>query len=109
MVELKPIIILEGYLALYDINIRDLLDVKIYLDIPIEESVKRRSSNKFTLDQKYFENVLLPMHKQFVEPTKNYVDIIDVSNLKKEEIIEQVLSKINFSNTHTHREENQDE
>lgn len=83
----KEILLVEGYLAFYDKRIRDLMDYKIYLDIPIEESTKRRSVNKFVLDNEYFEKVLVPMYKEFVVPTKDFADyVLDVSKLNKEEV-----------------------
>lgn len=86
-IEPKPIIILEGYLALWDKEVRDLLDHKVYLDIPIEESVMRRSANKFLLDQEYFLKVLLPMHRAYVEQTKKYADmVIDVTHKDADEV-----------------------
>lgn len=94
-VESKPIVILEGYLALCDQTIRDLLDYKVYLDIPIEESTKRRSANKFALDQEYFSKVLVPMHQKYVEPTKTYADlVIDVSNIDPDEVFREVEARI---------------
>lgn len=96
-IEPKPIIILEGYLALYDERVRDLLNLKIYLDIPIEESTKRRSVNKFELDTEYYEAVLAPMYEEFVLSTKQYADIIlDVTKMTPDEVftkIENVVSK----------------
>jgi uridine kinase len=94
-IEPKPVVILEGYLALSDNSIRDMLDYKIYLDIPLEESVKRRSANKFAIDQGYFEKVHLPMHKQFVESTKEHADIVlDVSKMSPAQVLAEVESKI---------------
>ncbi|MFA6407791.1 MAG: hypothetical protein WCV80_03750 [Candidatus Paceibacterota bacterium] len=72
----KPIIILDGYLALYDPKIRELMDLKIYLDIPVQKSIKRRSLNKFAPGEEYFEKVLFLMHEKFVEPTKRYADLV---------------------------------
>ncbi|MEN9338492.1 MAG: hypothetical protein RI945_217 [Candidatus Parcubacteria bacterium] len=83
----KEILLVEGYLAFFDDKIRDLMDLKLYLDIPIEESTKRRSDNKFKLDKEYLEQVLIPMHKEFVEPTKDCADLVlDVSKFNKEEV-----------------------
>ncbi len=94
-VEPKPIILLEGYLVLYDKRIRDLVDLKIYLDMPIEQSTKRRSSNKFLLQQDYYNRVLMPMYEKYVLPTKGFADfIVDVSNKKPDEILALVESII---------------
>ncbi len=87
----KPIIILEGYLALHDPRIREMLDYKIYLDLSIEESAKRRSANKFALDPDYFSQILVPMHRQYVEPTRQYADlVVDVSYMNQEEVVSMV-------------------
>ncbi len=77
VIQPKPIIIVEGYLALCDERIRKLMDLKIYLDMPIEESLKRRTKFK---DEAYFKEVLIPMHKKYIEPTQQYADyVIDTS------------------------------
>lgn len=91
VLEPKEILLAEGYLAFYDKRIRDLMDYKIYLDIPIQESTKRRSANKFALDNEYFEKVLVPMYKEFVVPTKDFADyMLDVSKLNKEEVFDNL-------------------
>ncbi len=91
----KPFLILEGYLALHDSRLRDLMGLKIYLDIPVTESTKRRSGNKFAFDPDYFETVLAPMHREFVEPTRQYADIcLDVSNKNAAEVFNIIEKKI---------------
>ena len=91
----KPIIILDGYLAFYDPKLRELMDLKIYLDITVQKSIKRRSPNKFAPGEEYFEKVLFPMHEKFVEPTKQYADIvIDASGKNQEEVYKIVEEKL---------------
>ena len=91
----KPLIILEGYLALHDTRIRELLDLKIYLDMPILLSAKRRSGNKFVTDEIYLTKILGPMHQEFVRPTKNYADlVINVSRKNKDEVLSIAEDKI---------------
>ncbi len=95
VIESKPVVILEGYLTLWDKMVRDMFDYKLYFDIPIEDSTKRRSMNKFILDQEYFSKVLLPMHKKYVEHTKIYTDlIIDVSTKSANEVLVILEEKI---------------
>ncbi|TSC68979.1 MAG: uridine kinase [Parcubacteria group bacterium Gr01-1014_56] len=90
-IEPKPVVVLEGNLALYDERIRGLMNFKIYLDMPIEESLKRRSVNKFFAPEGYFEHVLIPAHKEFVESAKQYADlVVGVSNSSQEELFAQV-------------------
>ncbi len=77
------ILVLEGILILHDPEIRKLMDIKIYVDTDddirlirrIRRDVnERRRSLESILDQ--YENSVRPMHRQFIEPTKRYADII---------------------------------
>lgn len=74
VVEPADVIIVEGYLAFYDERVRDQMTLKIYLDIPIAESLKRRK--KLLGDQWYLEQVVIPTHEEFVVPTKCYADVV---------------------------------
>lgn len=95
LIEPRPIILLEGYLAFWDPRIRKLMDLKIFLDMPIKDSAQRRSANKFAPDQAYVNEVLEPMYRKFVAPTKQYADlVIDVTSKNKEEVLNQVETKL---------------
>ena len=84
----KEVIILEGYMALYDDRINKLLDYRIYLDMPVNESSKRRSHTKDPVNPEYLEKVLKPMYEKFVLPTRSRADmVIDVVNETAEEIM----------------------
>lgn len=97
VIDPRPIIILEGYLLFHEKRIRDMLDTKIFLDMPIESSSERRSLNKFTLNPVYINSILFPMHKKFVEPTKEYAEIvIDASQQGPKEVLEIVFSKLDL-------------
>jgi uridine kinase len=82
-IEPRDIIILEGILILDDGRIRDLLDMKIFVDTDADERFIRRLRRDIIergrcVDEviaQYME-VVRPMHLQFVEPTKRYADII---------------------------------
>jgi len=77
------IILLEGILALYDTELHNLMDIKIYVDTPddirvlrrIKRDVNKRGRSIESVAKQYYETVR-PMHLQFVEPTKKYADII---------------------------------
>ena len=82
-VERHRIIILEGILTLFHQEIRDMMDIKIYVetadDIRIIRRIKRdieKRERTFTSVIKQYYNTVRPMHIQFVEPTKKYADII---------------------------------
>lgn len=82
-VQPKPLIIFEGIMIFFDPEIRELLDLKIYVDTPDDIRFIRRLKRDIvergrTLDSvitQYYEYVR-PGHYQFVEPTKAYADLI---------------------------------
>lgn len=82
-VEPKDVIIVEGIMALYDKKLRDLMDLKIFVDAGADERLLRvivrdiaeRGHPLEMLISKY-RNVLKPMHDEFIEPTKQFADII---------------------------------
>ena len=82
-VERHRIIILEGILTLFHQEIRDMMDIKIYVetadDIRIIRRIKRdieKRERTFTSVIEQYYDTVRPMHIQFVEPTKKYADII---------------------------------
>jgi uridine kinase len=90
----KKIIIIEGYMALYDKKIRDLFDFKIFLNIPITESMKRRDKITYNDELDYNNKILVPMHTKYVAPTKNLANLsIDVLKNDKYAVYEIVYNK----------------
>ena len=66
-----------------DKNLRDLLDIKIYVDTDADIRILRRMQRDINERGRSMEsvinqylNVVRPMHEQFTEPTKRYADII---------------------------------
>ncbi|MBS4215557.1 MULTISPECIES: uridine kinase [Neobacillus] len=79
----KDVIILEGILVLEDERLRDLMDIKLFVDTDADLRIIRRLQRDIqergrTLDSviDQYVNVVRPMHNQFIEPTKRYADII---------------------------------
>lgn len=90
----KKIIIVEGYLALQNKKINDLFDLKIFLDIPIIESMKRRNKVTYNDEAEYNNKILVPMHKKYVKPSKKIADLsIDVLKHNKDEVYKIVFNK----------------
>ena len=82
-VDPKPVIIIEGIMTLLNKKLRDLMDLKIFVDADPDERLIR-NIQRDTIDRgrtvsmvvdRYLE-VLKPMHEQFIEPTKRYADLI---------------------------------
>lgn len=82
-VEPKDVIILEGILVLEDERLRNLMDIKLFVDTDADLRIIRRMTRDIkdrgrTLDSviAQYVNVVRPMHNQFIEPTKRYADLI---------------------------------
>ncbi|NLN14724.1 MAG: uridine kinase [Tissierellia bacterium] len=98
----KDIIILEGILILYEKEIRDLLDIKVFVDTDadvrlirrIQRDIQERGRTLDSVIRQYMETVR-PAHLQFVEPTKRYADIIIPEGGHNRVAIDLIVSKIN--------------
>ena len=84
----KPVMLVEGFLVLWDERIRRFFATAIWLDIDHDVRWARRVHFKYP---EYEEKVLIPMHQRYVEPTKQYAThVIDIANKSKEEILAEV-------------------
>lgn len=98
----KRVIILEGILILTDKRLRDLSDIKLFVELDDDLRFIRRLNRDIlergrTLDSvvnQYLKTVK-PMYHQFVEPTKRYADVIIPNNLKHDVAVDIIVSKIN--------------
>ena len=82
-VEPKPVIIIEGIMALHFKKLRDMMDLKIFVDTDDDvrlirnirrDVVERGRTVDMVLDR--YEKILKPMHEQCIEPTKKFADLI---------------------------------
>ena len=82
-VEPSNVIIIEGIMALYRKELRDMMDLRIFVDADaddrllrvMERDVIERGRTARMVMNRYLR-VLKPMHNEFIEPTKAYADII---------------------------------
>jgi uridine kinase len=82
-VEPRPVIIVEGILILAERELRDLLDVKVYVDTDpdirfirrLRRDIEERARSVSSVIEQYLSTVR-PMHLEFVEPSKRYADLI---------------------------------
>lgn len=79
----RPVIILDGILILWDSRLRDLMDVKLFVDADADVRLGRRLKRDMEERDRSPESVLSqymatvrPMHLEFVEPSKRYADVI---------------------------------
>jgi uridine kinase len=94
-------VIVEGILALADDALRDLLDLKIFVDTDADVRFIRRLSRDMhergrtpqsVIDQ--YVSTVRPMHLAFVEPTKRYADMIVAEGGYNDVAIETLLARI---------------
>ena len=82
-IEPRPVILLEGILVLYDEALRNLLDIRIFVDADADERILRRILRDTKERGRDIENIIdqnltsvKPMHALFVEPTRTYADVV---------------------------------
>ncbi len=95
------IIILEGILLLSEDKIRKNMDIKIFMDSPLDVCFVRRLKRDLKIRGRtiesviqQYENTVRPMYFQFIEPSKRYADIIVPRGGKNRIAIEMVKTKI---------------
>jgi uridine kinase len=79
----RPVILLDGILVFEDQRLRDLMDIRVYVDTETDVRLIRRIRRDLAERGRSLESVLQqwetqvrPMHDQFVEPFKRFADII---------------------------------
>jgi uridine kinase len=100
-VEPKDVIILEGILILEDERLRDLMDIKIFVDTDADIRIIRRmlrdiKERERTIDSviEQYLTVVRPMHNQFIEPTKRYANLIIPEGGQNHVAIDLMVTKI---------------
>ena len=98
----RKVVIVEGILIFNNEELRDLFDIKIFVHADADERLIRRMRRDITergrdIDEvlNRYQNTLKPMHLQFIEPTKNYADIIIPNDKKNTVAIDIVRTVIN--------------
>jgi uridine kinase len=101
VIDAKDVIILEGILVLEDSRLRDLMDIKLFVDTDADLRIIRRIMRDLNERGRTIESVIeqyltvvRPMHNQFIEPTKRYADIIIPEGGHNEVAIDLMVTKI---------------
>lgn len=94
IVEPRPILLVEGYLALHDPRLNGLYDQTFYLDLHEAGRHERRDKHTGPAEE-YKTHVLRPMHDRYVEPTKARADaVIDITGMGVEEIRDRITREL---------------
>lgn len=79
----KKVIIVEGILILENADLRDMMDIKVFVETDADERLMRRIRRDMSERGRSVDSILnqyaqtvKPMHEQFVEPSKKYADLI---------------------------------
>lgn len=98
----RKVMIVEGILILTHPELRDMFDIKIFVHADTDERLIRRLKRDITERGRDLDEVLLryqttlkPMHNQFIEPTKEFADIIIPNNKYNTVAIDMVRTIIN--------------
>ena len=99
--EPRDVIIVEGVLILDDQRLRDLMDIKVFVDTDddiriirrIQHDIKERGRTLDSVIGQYLATVK-PMYHQFVEPTKRYADLIVPEGGENEVAIDLLTTKV---------------
>ena len=101
--EIEPakILILEGILVMSDERVRNLSDIKVYVDTDADlrfirrmlRDTKERGRDVDSVVNQYLKTVK-PMHEAFVEPTKKYADIIIPNDYSHDVAVNCMIAKI---------------
>lgn len=82
-VEPREVVIVEGILVLNEPEIRDMMDVKVFVDADADDRlirliardcIERGRTPQMVIDR--YQAVLKPMHNKYIEPSKRYADLI---------------------------------
>ncbi len=97
----KRIIIVEGILIFVEKGLRDLMDMKIFVDTDADERLLRRIKRDISERGRSIDSVIhqyvstvKPMHCEFVEPSKRWADIIVPQGGENEVAIDMIVTKI---------------
>jgi uridine kinase len=98
----RPVILLEGMLALAEEPLRRLMDIKLFIDTDADVRILRRLRRDLTergrtfasVESQYLESVR-PMHLEFIEPSKRYADLIVPEGAQNEVALDAVVARVN--------------
>ncbi|MFB6250906.1 MAG: uridine kinase [Halobellus sp.] len=117
-VEPTDVIVLEGILALYDEEVNEMMDLRLYVETDADVRILRRIQRDVIERGRDLEGVIeqylstvKPMHEQFVEPTKKHADLIvpeGANNVAVSLLEEKIRAEIEGSSARTWERESTD-
>ena len=101
----SSIIIVEGIFVLYYLQLCKLCTIRVFIDASedirfkrrVDRDIKERGRTKEAVRTQY-QSTVQPMHKKFVEPSKNNADLIVKGEYRLRDVVDKINTKINFKN-----------
>lgn len=100
-IKARPVIIVEGILVLAERELRERMDIKLYVDAPDDVRLMRRIERDLHERGRSIDSVLgqyrrtvRPMHLEFVEPSKRHADVIIPRGGQNRVAIDMVLARV---------------
>ncbi len=100
-VDSRPVILLEGILLFVEPELRQLLDLKVYVDTAADVRLMRRVKRDIDERGRTVEDVfrqysetVRPMHREFVEPSKRWADVIVPQGASNRVALEMVIARV---------------
>jgi len=99
----RDVIIAEGILLFHFPDVREALDIRIYVDTPpdirllrrIRRDIRERGRTLDSVNEQYLRTVR-PMHEEFVEPSKRFADVIIPEGGENEIAIDMIAARIRY-------------
>lgn len=95
------LLVVEGILVLHDVEIRSRLDLRLFVDVPLDVCLGRRIERDVnqrgrTVDSvlEQFRNTVRPMYFQYIEPTRQQADLIVPGGGENEKALEVLISHL---------------
>lgn len=91
-----PVVIVEGFLLFYNEEIRNMLDLKIFLGLSEEVQYERRlaRSRGDVVTREYFERFVWPAYHEYILPGAQFADLILDGSKPREELVEEINSSL---------------
>lgn len=100
-VDPRPVILIEGILLFVEPELRDLLDLKVYVDTDADVRLMRRVHRDIEERGRTYDDVfrqytetVRPMHLEFVEPSKRWADVIVPEGVSNRVALEMVVARV---------------
>ncbi len=104
LIQPGELVVVEGLLLLYWRELRDLLTVRVYVDLEDEACLARRAARDIRergrtpeCVQRQYDNVVRPMAEQYIWPTKRHADLVVRGDAPLEESVGRVLALVQRS------------